>query len=377
VLREEQDTALARLAYEQTSAVLIEGEEIEYIATGLKGGVAHHAGCAVATNKRLLVYKKKLLGKIEFDDCFWRDVQDVQMKDGRHGLSLVIDTIQGWHVTVDALPRAQASRLHQLAYDHAEKISGKAAQQAPGDETSASPGQITQPITSTQLAANHPEVLSGALYPATRQESVPVPLRSPSASGPLKSGPLGPPREAPIQAPSHQEVLLSLLRSSREASSQPLTHAAAFHAPPQTEAKEIVFEERTSQSLVGVRAYVPSYQSATPSGPLQTRLAGAAGGSAPLKPAGEVAPADPPRSQAQEPTAEVAKNNSNGSVPNGIRPPGATPSPVPRAVALSDPIPHSPEDPVRKMKQLKEMLDSGLITSEDYESKKAEILARI
>lgn len=35
------------------------------------------------------------------------------------------------------------------------------------------------------------------------------------------------------------------------------------------------------------------------------------------------------------------------------------------------------EDPVQKLKQLKEMLDAGLITATEYESKKSEILSRI
>jgi hypothetical protein len=35
------------------------------------------------------------------------------------------------------------------------------------------------------------------------------------------------------------------------------------------------------------------------------------------------------------------------------------------------------DDPIAKMKQLKTLLDTGLITEEDYASKKADILARI
>ena len=35
------------------------------------------------------------------------------------------------------------------------------------------------------------------------------------------------------------------------------------------------------------------------------------------------------------------------------------------------------DDPVRKMKQLKEMLDAGLITEADFQQKKLDILSRI
>ena len=37
----------------------------------------------------------------------------------------------------------------------------------------------------------------------------------------------------------------------------------------------------------------------------------------------------------------------------------------------------TPDDPAEKLKKLKEMRDSGLITAEEYETKRAEILSRI
>jgi uncharacterized membrane protein len=46
----------------------------------------------------------------------------------------------------------------------------------------------------------------------------------------------------------------------------------------------------------------------------------------------------------------------------------------PADIAPPDP---SSEDPKRKLTQLKEMLDEGLITEAEYEAKKAEILTAI
>jgi len=40
-------------------------------------------------------------------------------------------------------------------------------------------------------------------------------------------------------------------------------------------------------------------------------------------------------------------------------------------------VPLPSEDPAQKLAQLKEMLDDGLATESEYESKKAEILAGI
>jgi hypothetical protein len=38
---------------------------------------------------------------------------------------------------------------------------------------------------------------------------------------------------------------------------------------------------------------------------------------------------------------------------------------------------HAKEDPVAKLKQLKEMLDAGLILQEEYDTTKAAILSRM
>lgn len=49
----------------------------------------------------------------------------------------------------------------------------------------------------------------------------------------------------------------------------------------------------------------------------------------------------------------------------GLPPTQAAPTPVPQ------------EDPVQKLKKLKEMMDAGLITAQEYEAKKADILSRM
>lgn len=51
--------------------------------------------------------------------------------------------------------------------------------------------------------------------------------------------------------------------------------------------------------------------------------------------------------------------------------------PVAEVPVAQAPAPAAPEDPSRKLNQLKAMLDDGLITEEDYEAKKAEILSKM
>jgi hypothetical protein len=60
-----------------------------------------------------------------------------------------------------------------------------------------------------------------------------------------------------------------------------------------------------------------------------------------------------------------ASSNSSGSSPDSI------------ICDQVEPIPQYPPDPVESLRQLREMKYGGLITNEEYETKKAEILARM
>jgi membrane protease subunit (stomatin/prohibitin family) len=48
-----------------------------------------------------------------------------------------------------------------------------------------------------------------------------------------------------------------------------------------------------------------------------------------------------------------------------------------KSAAASEPPPAAAEDPVAKLKKLKEMLDLGLIEQPEFDAKKAEIMSRM
>lgn len=180
VYNDGQDPSAARQAYDKASKLLMDGEEIKYVAVASKGGVGHAAECAVATNKRLIVFKKKMLGSSTQDDCSWRDIYKAEMKEGRNGLIFVLNAIQGWQLAVESLPQAQAWRLYDLAVELSERLRETLKKQQPDDAPGApSSGvstvptslpqeqpyvaapQPTQPMPSTPLAAAmHPELQS-------------------------------------------------------------------------------------------------------------------------------------------------------------------------------------------------------------------------
>jgi hypothetical protein len=72
--------------------------------------------CHRKTGRRLINYIRKLLGKTELNDCPWRDVRNIDIKEGQHGFLLRVAMMQGWRMIIDALPKAQASRLFEVGY---------------------------------------------------------------------------------------------------------------------------------------------------------------------------------------------------------------------------------------------------------------------
>ena len=71
----------------------------------------------------------------------------------------------------------------------------------------------------------------------------------------------------------------------------------------------------------------------------------------------------------------VRKMEETRAAAGGITLQGVGPSAQLQAPAA--PAPSVAEDPVQKLKQLKEMMDAGLIAESEYEAKKAEILSRM
>ena len=91
---DDQDATLVKQIYEKASIIMMNEEEVEYIGVGHKG-VGHTPDCVVATSKRCILYRKKVLGKLELDDCFWRDVHDAQINPARHGVALILIQSRG------------------------------------------------------------------------------------------------------------------------------------------------------------------------------------------------------------------------------------------------------------------------------------------
>ncbi len=121
-VNEEQDPAIVEQVHSKVSQILTDGEDIHYIAVQKKLVMNVSPDCVVLTNKRFIIYKPKLLGRVEFEDYIWRDLQNAHVKEGMRSATLTMETLGGRQFAVDNLPKAQARKLYTLAQGMEERV---------------------------------------------------------------------------------------------------------------------------------------------------------------------------------------------------------------------------------------------------------------
>ncbi len=417
-LNEEQDEALVRQIYLKASGIMTHGEEIEYIATANKSMVGSAPACVVATNKRLIDYKKKILGKVELDDCSWRDVREAQLREGRNGVTLIVETIQGWKLTADALPHAQARRLFEVGAEHNVRLQAQLQQML---EATSSPAQsaslageasVSEVAVPLQPQQEHFSMMDGAqrkaLDVADHHAILPVdPLAEPLQLGPPEREPEPAQQSWQGQSASHTEpvnvvpvsddsppnkvgglddLLTPLL--GKEAPGAKRAVGPFISGPPpgaqveHNEASDKPQEPLTHLSSVSqAPAQLVAYQVSTP----HSLHNGASNGANNPNRSNDEGGLHLPGSNGLIAAALLhsEQDEEAAKIPTAQMPSTQEPNRTELAADASTLHADPPkalmprESPMRKLKQLKRMMEVGLITEADYEAKKAEILSRM
>lgn len=121
-LNEEQDPSVVQQVFTKVTQILTREEEILYIAVQNKPVVNIAPDCVVLTNRRFIIYRPRMLGRVTFEDYIWRDLRDAQLKEGVMGATLALHTVKGKRISLDYLPKAQARRLYAVAQEMEEKV---------------------------------------------------------------------------------------------------------------------------------------------------------------------------------------------------------------------------------------------------------------
>lgn len=121
-LNEDQDPKAIEKITGRLAGLLMNGEEVEYIAVQKKPAVNLSPDCLALTNKRIIFCRPKTLGlSMDFQDYIWKDVFDCHMKEGIFGAEFSVRTVRGQINKMDYLPKAQARKLYTFAQEQEEK----------------------------------------------------------------------------------------------------------------------------------------------------------------------------------------------------------------------------------------------------------------
>ena len=63
-----------------------------------------------------------MLGRVDFEDYIWRNLQDAHLKEGMLGATLTMKTVDKRTLTIDHLPKPQARRLYAFAQEMEERM---------------------------------------------------------------------------------------------------------------------------------------------------------------------------------------------------------------------------------------------------------------
>lgn len=115
-----QDPAFTSKIADRVSEICIRDEVILYIAVQSKP-IANFTPDAVAlTNRRFIIFRPKLLGRMSFVDCLWRDCKDVHVQENVFGATLAFAGMNGHIETLDYIPKAQARMIYRHSQEQEE-----------------------------------------------------------------------------------------------------------------------------------------------------------------------------------------------------------------------------------------------------------------
>ena len=113
ILNEDQDPKAIEKITAKLENLLMNGEELGYIAVQKKPAVTILPDSIVATNKRIILCKPKNLGlSMEFIDYDWDDIAASFVKEGIFGADFTFTTKSDLTQTIDYLPKNQARKLY-------------------------------------------------------------------------------------------------------------------------------------------------------------------------------------------------------------------------------------------------------------------------
>ena len=121
-ISEQQKPTQVSEIFSKVSGILTKDERITYISIQNKPIVNVQPDAVVLTNRRFIVYRPKMFGRVDFEDYIWRDLNDANLKEGMMGSTITLHTVTGKIISIDYLPKPQARKVYSTAQEMEERV---------------------------------------------------------------------------------------------------------------------------------------------------------------------------------------------------------------------------------------------------------------
>jgi len=137
-----QDPIMVIKLLERVQGICTKGEDVLYMAVQQKPVVNFSPDAIVLSNRRAIIFRQKILGRLEFIDVQWLYVANVHMKENILGATVSIQGTNHYMQAVSHLPKPQARMVYRIAQDMEEQMI-EARRQRSMEETRAGAMSVT------------------------------------------------------------------------------------------------------------------------------------------------------------------------------------------------------------------------------------------
>lgn len=122
-LSDEQDPKAVEKVLGKLNDMLSNNEELIYMAVQKKPAVNLLPDCIAVSNKRIFYCEPGNFGiTMNFKDISWKSIKEVSFKEEIFGSKFICVPLHGENITTEYIPKVQARKLYQAAYEQLENF---------------------------------------------------------------------------------------------------------------------------------------------------------------------------------------------------------------------------------------------------------------
>jgi len=145
-LSDEQDPKAVEKVLGKLNDMLTANEELIYLAVQKKPAVNLLPDCIVVSNKRIFYCEPANFGiTMNFKDISWKSIKEVSFKEELFGSKFICVPQHGENIITEYIPKVQARKLYQAAYEQLEGFKEQQRQSDLEDRRAQQPVPASEP----------------------------------------------------------------------------------------------------------------------------------------------------------------------------------------------------------------------------------------